>query len=91
MPVDANKTLTDREYNRFYIRGLCIYAIKTNVQSLVVYRTKESSNPRSESLMKIGMKVDQKILLNDLRSNVGIDTFLGLPAGQNSGLSVKIA
>jgi hypothetical protein len=29
-------------------------------------------------------------LLDDLRTNVGVDTALGLPAGPNSGLSAMI-
>jgi hypothetical protein len=90
IPIGANETLAEGEFNRFYIRGLCIYAIQNKVQSLTVYRAKSSLNPRQESLMKIGTSVDPIILLNDLRSNTGIDTALGLPAGPNSGLSVKL-
>jgi hypothetical protein len=65
VPINANTTLAEGEFNRFYIRALCIYAIQNNIQFLVVCRAKESLNPRPESLMKIGTNVDPKTLLND--------------------------
>ena len=50
VPINANTTLAEGEFNRFYIRALCIYAIQNNIQFLVVYRARESLNPRPESL-----------------------------------------
>ncbi len=82
--------LASGEFNRFYMRGLCLHAINNNY-SIVVYRAKYSINPRPNSEEKIGMTVLAKTLLQDLRSNIGIDTFLRLPAGSNSGLSIKLA
>lgn len=90
IPNNAHEMLAWGEFNRFYIRGLCVYAINNNVNFLTVYRAKSSSNPRSSSQEKIGMKIDPNELLKDLRKNVGIETFLKLPAGPNSELSVKL-
>ena len=89
VPVTAPDTLAEGEFNRFYIRGLCLYAAREKIDSLVVYRAKQVENARSESQRKIGTTVSASNLLNDLRNSPGVDTALGLPAGPNSGLSVK--
>lgn len=89
VPVTAHETLAEGEFNRFYIRALCIRAM-TEGLALVVYRAKQVMNARSESQAKIGKTVDAQRLLNDLRANPGVDTALGLPAGPNSGLCLKL-
>jgi len=78
------------EFNRFYCRGLCLRAIEENVQGLVIYRAKIVETPRSESEAKIGTTVSPALLLDDLRTNIGRDTELGVPGGPLSGLSVKL-
>ena len=88
VPFNAHETLAEDQFNRFYVRALCLVAIETN-KSLQVYRAKNVLNPRTASQQKIGELVNPLQLLNDLRSN-GLDTALGLPAGPNSGLSVKL-
>lgn len=88
-PINAHESLADGEFNRFYIRALAKIAINEN-KKLEVFRAKEVANARSASLSKIGEIVDPEALLVDLRKNIGIDTFLGLPGGVNSGLSVKL-
>ncbi|CQR52429.1 hypothetical protein [Paenibacillus riograndensis] len=90
VPVTAADTLSEGEFNRYYIRALCREVIEEEQGQLVVYRAKAVSSPRIESEMKIGTIVDARSLLRDLRSNIGVDTALGLPAGPNSGLSVRI-
>ena len=89
VPITANKTLAEGEFNRFYMRGLCVRAIEEN-RSLKVYRAKQVNNPRIESEQMMGKDIDPKALLEDLRTNIGIDTFPGLPKGPNSGLSVEL-
>ncbi len=89
VPETAHLTLAESEFNRFYIRALCLRAIETKLH-LTVYRARQSDNPRQESEIMIGSKVDPTKLLNDLRSSIGVDTALGLPAGPNSGLTVKL-
>lgn len=90
VPVNANEMLAEGEFNRFYLRGLCLRAIQNNIPNLVIYRAKAVSNPRAESEAKIGTTINPTSLLADIRNNIGIDTALGLPAGPNSGLSAKL-
>jgi len=90
VPYNAPEMLAEGEFNRFYLRGLCLRAINDKIPNLVIYRAKAVTNARSESELKIGTSTDPAALLDDLRSNIGIDTFLGLPPGPNSGLSAKL-
>ena len=89
VPETANQTLAESEFNRFYIRALCLRAIESG-QSLHVYRARPSDNPRMESELMIGRIIPANKLLEDLRANIGIEPALGLPPGPNSGLSVKL-
>jgi hypothetical protein len=89
VPVTANETLAEGEFNRFYIRGLCLRAIEDKLPYVEFYRAKEVENPRSESQAKLGMHVDPALVLADLRAHVGVETSSGFP-GPNSGLSVKL-
>lgn len=92
VPINAHETLSEGEFNRYYIRALCQRAINER-RELEVYRAKQVSNPRPDSQMMIGRIVDaisSESLLNDLRTNIGVDTALGLPNGPNSGLSMRI-
>ena len=90
IPVTAADTLAEGELNRYYIRALCVRAIEDGIEDLEVYRAKQVANPRGESQRLIGQFVNTETLLEDLRSHPGVDTALGLPAGPNSGLSVRI-
>jgi len=90
VPVTAPATLAEGEFNRFYIRGLCLKATSEDIPYLIAYRARYSANPRQESEAIIGKKFDPQQLLDDLRSTTGLDTVLGLPPGPNSGLSVTI-
>jgi len=90
VPVTAAETLAEGEFNRFYIRGLCVRAIASGITAVVIYRAKQVASPRPESIAKEGNSINAQVLLNDLRTNVGIDTALGLPPGPNSGLSAKL-
>ena len=90
VPKNAPQRLAEGEFNRFYLRGLCLRAIDDGVNAVVVYRARSSSNPRPESAALIGKTLIAGELLADLRSNPGVDTALGLPPGPNSGLSARI-
>lgn len=91
VPYTANQTLAEGEFNRFYLRGLCLRLLDTGKGKVEIYRARESSNPRTESEAMIGRQLEPGALLEDLRANVGFDTALGLPPGPNSGLSGRIA
>jgi hypothetical protein len=89
VPITAHETLSEGEFNRFYIRAVCRRAIADKISYVIVYRAKQVENPRPESEAKIGVHEDPAILLADLRANVGVETSSGFP-GPNSGLSVRL-
>lgn len=88
VPITAPTTLSEGEFNRFYMRGLCLRAIADSKAYVEVYRARYSENPRVESEELVGKKLVPDELLNDLRKSIGVDTALGLPPGPNSGLSI---
>ena len=90
MRSNAHEMLAEGEFNRFYIRALCLRAIEDGIAEVIVYRAKAVQNARSESERKIGQRVPVEALLRDLRTHQGIDTALGLPPGPCSGLSVRL-
>lgn len=90
MRTNAHEMLAEGEFNRFYIRALCLRAIEDGIPAVIVFRAKALQNARSESEQRIGQAVPVDVLLRDLRTHPGVDTALGLPAGPNSGLSVRL-
>jgi hypothetical protein len=90
VPVTAPDTLAEGEFNRFYVRGLCLRAMEDGHSELVIYRAKEVMTPRHESEAMIGARLNVISLLQDIRTHVGLDTALKLPPGPNSGLSVRL-
>ncbi|MFD8494951.1 hypothetical protein [Amycolatopsis sp. NPDC059657] len=85
----AVHTLVTGEFLRFYLRGVCRRALEEG-RRLRVVRLRPVSQPRPGSEAKIGNEVDAQALLDDLRRNPGIETFLQIPGGPNSGLGVVI-
>lgn len=90
VPITAPGTLAEGEFNRFYVRGLCIRAIEDGIEDLEVCRAKDVIQPRPESEAMIGKKISAKKLLEDLRESQGVEPALGLPPGPNSGLTVRL-
>jgi hypothetical protein len=88
VPSNAAQLLAQSEFNRFYIRAVCLKAIEKKFEFVEIYRGRESSWKRPESELKIGTKVGAKLLLEDLRATIGTDPEI-LPE-INSGLSVKV-
>jgi hypothetical protein len=90
VPRTAPQMLGEGEYNRFYIRGVCLRAIADGIDHIQVVRVKHVGHPRPESEQLIGTLLDPAEVLADLRNNPGAPTFLGVPMGPNSGLGVEI-
>ena len=86
MPKNAPKLLSQTVFNRYYIRAVCLKAIKEGIETVTIYRARNSRDERCESERKIGDEVDAKDLLEDLR-NPGKPTII---PEINSGLSVRI-
>lgn len=90
VPWTAAETLAEGEFNRFYIRGVCARSIAESLGEVEVYRAKFVMHPRPESTARTGIRLDPLALLEDLRTHTHVDTALGVPAGPNSGLSVRL-
>jgi hypothetical protein len=87
VPSDANKVIASTEFNRFYMRALCVFALK-NSKDLEVYRAKDSVVHRSGSDSLEGAKIeDVQEALSVLRDNKEYYNFIAKP---NSGLSLKL-
>ncbi len=87
---DSAQMFTEGEFNRIYVRGLCLRAIADRVPELEIYRAKQVAAPEPVSEARIGAHVDPRSLLQDLRANVGTGPALGVPRGPNSGLSARL-
>jgi hypothetical protein len=90
MPVNAAENLAQGEFNRFYIRGLCRFAIEKDIPFLVGYRARYSENPRSSSEEAVGHHFNPQAVLDDLRTTQGQDTQLKMPGGPGSGISLRL-
>lgn len=91
VPVNAAATFAEGEFNRFYIRALCVRCLREGGTEVTAYRAKQVSQERAQSqLIIIGKTFNAKTVLNDLRENPGVETALGIPGGPNSGVSVTI-
>ena len=91
VPYTAPLTLAEGEFNRFFLRGLCLRAQAEGPANMIeIYRARPSTNPRSASEAMIGVKLPPDALLADLRNSIGVDTALKLPPGPNSGLSGRL-
>jgi hypothetical protein len=90
VPSNAPQMLGEGEFNRFYIRGVCLRAIKDGINRIRIIRVKEVRQARAESVQLIGMLVDPSEILTDLRAHPGEPTTYGVPMGPNSGLSIEI-
>lgn len=90
MPKDAHTKLAEGEFNRFFMRGICMKAIQLGAPAVVGYRARASLNSRPESIAIVGKKFAPQELLDRLRSTIGTDTPFGYPGSANSGLSVAL-
>jgi hypothetical protein len=90
-PENAAQVLAESEFNRYYIRAVARRAIEDGVAELVIYRAKHVRSPRPESQARLETSLPPRALLEDLRAHPGDEPpMLGVPAGPNSGLSVRL-
>ncbi len=88
IPRTAPDTLSEGEFNRYYMRGLCVRVIEEGLDQVKVYRGKPVSPSRPEAEAMLGKRLSAKTLLEDLRESISVDSAFGLPAGPASGLTV---
>jgi len=89
--LEAATMLAEREFHRFYLRGLCRRAVDERVRTLVIYRARLTSQTRSTADAMINVKIDAISLLEDLRTAAGVTPPDGLPQCRDTGLSVQFA
>lgn len=90
MPENAEETLAEGEFNRFYIRALCLRALETGRDTVIVHRAKVVAEPRPGSEERVGTEIQARALLEDLRESIGKTPRFKLPEA-GSGLSVRLA
>jgi hypothetical protein len=91
VPNTAAATLAEGEFNRFYIRSLCLRALEEGIAEVVIYRAKAVDNPRPESARLVGSRRRAAELLDELRGQPGEgEPTSRVPGGPNSGLSVRL-
>jgi hypothetical protein len=87
---NANTVLAESEFNRYFCRGLSRHAIEVEIPRLQVYKAKQVRQPRLESEQKVGLLVEPKVILVDLRNSQGVEPALGIPPGPGTGLTLRI-
>ena len=87
-PVDAARKLGNTEFNRYYIRAICLRASAHGTNVVSVYRAQGSTSPRSASVALIGSDQPAPVILANVRGSQGGDPATGL-GRVNSGLTVR--
>jgi hypothetical protein len=85
---DAAERLAEDQFNRYYLRGLCLLAQTQNISHVQIYRAKQVQNPRPDSEAILGQLRPVGLLLDALRAGF-VNDALGLRPGPNSGLSAR--
>ena len=89
VPHTAAETISEGQFNRFYMLGLCKRARVEGITHLEVYRAKERSEPRPESQALIGnqLSIDEiEIQLKEVKAS-----FNSPLIKPNSGLCVRLS
>jgi hypothetical protein len=90
VPENAAITFAEGEFNAFYMRGVCHRAIREG-HMVEVYRAKASDVPRKASQLIEGQQHNpSRVLLLFKNSPDGSQRGVGMPAGSNSGLSLRL-
>lgn len=89
VPHNAHTLFAQSEFNRFYCRAICLYALANPDYRIRIYRARQSSKPRPESEAKLGKILDAATVLKDLRTHLATDVEFG-PNEINSGLSLEL-
>jgi hypothetical protein len=87
-PVDAHITFGEGEFNRYYMRAVCLLAQNIG-KKVLAYRYKKPLQARSSSEAIIGKVFEPQEVLNELRLIPGSPTKFGL-GEPNSGISLKL-
>ncbi|MCC7372767.1 MAG: hypothetical protein IT306_30425 [Chloroflexi bacterium] len=86
----VSSTLAEREFHRFYLRGLCCRAIAEGIDSLAIYRARPADGGRASTDAMVGVRIAVRSLLEDLRGTFRIMPPHGLPQCRDPGLSLRL-
>jgi hypothetical protein len=84
-PKNAAQTFAWDEFNKYYMRALCLLAQNLAGYALVVARGRHSENPKRESSRLMGHSKDPATFLATLRNIPKVNPF-----GANSGLTLEL-
>ncbi len=87
---DVSASLAEREFHRFYVRGLCLRALAEGIPRLVIYRAGPSTLARAHADAMVGVQIDAGSLLEDLRCAARATPPRGLPPCSDPRLSVRL-
>lgn len=90
VPYNAHETIAESNFSRFYLRGLCRYAMDKGIPHLIGYRAMAVENPRPGSQEKIGASFPVADTLADLRATMNGNPALGMPPGVGSGVLARL-
>jgi hypothetical protein len=90
LPDGAARVLAERDFNRYYMRGLARRAIAEGLADVEVYRARLSMEPRADSSALEGVHIPAEQLLADLRAPASISQESPRLGRPNSGLSVRL-
>ena len=88
VPKNAPDTLSERDFNRYYARGLCLRVIAEGMDQVEVCLGKRGRKLQQEFEDILRKKLPAEILLEDLRKSSSVDSALGLLRRSNSGLTI---
>jgi hypothetical protein len=90
LPDMAARMLAEGDFNRYYMRGICVRAIEETRQVVEVYRARLSLEPRKESAQLEGHRLPAQDVLDYLRGQPPSDEVMIALGRPNSGLSVRL-
>jgi hypothetical protein len=91
VPRVAARMLAEQDFNRYYMRGVCLRAIDEGQQVVEVYRARLSVEPRPESAELEGRRILAWTVVNQLRGLASDEGETTVRLGRtNSGLSVRL-
>lgn len=90
--AQSARILSEREFNRYYLRGLCALAIEQGRSHLILYQAKSSAVPSEVLRKKVGTPIEVKALLSIMRArSVSLELVLSLEGVAHYTLSARMA